>query len=243
VRVPYADYGPRKVPEGLDDEQVLFLTDILPTGYCGIHWADVRPGESVAVFGCGPVGLMALKVARLRGASPVIGVDVQPYRLEMARQVAGAEVVNVAEQDALGLIRDRTEGRGVDVCVEAVGMEVERGLVEKVKNVLRVQRGSITALELCFSAVRRGGRVSVMGVYATNYDNFPLGQMLDKAIRVQIGQATVQRYVDELLGLVQRGEIRTDDIITHRLPLEEAPRAYDIFNRKEDGCVKVVLTP
>lgn len=243
VRVPYADHGPRKVHEGLSDEQVLFLTDILPTGYSGVRWADLQPGESVAVFGCGPVGLMALKVARKLGAEQVIGVDILPYRLAAAERTAGAQTVNAKEEDAVERIRDLTGGRGADVCIDAVGMEVDRGILKKAANVLHGQRGSITAVELCFSAVRRGGRVSIMGVYATKYDNFPLGQMLDKGIRVSTGQATVHTYIDELAGWVERGEIVLDDIISHRLPLEDASQAYDMFNKKEDDCVKVVLHP
>src|SRR5690606_3108489 len=177
VRVPYADVGPRKVPADLKDEEVLFLSDILPTGYAGVMWADVRPGESVAVFGCGPVGLMAMKAARLRGAERVIGVDVQDYRLTKAREVAGADTFNIAQEDAIEGIRGLTGGRGADVCIDAVGLEVDRTIGEKILNVLRLQRGSIKAVELCFRAVRRGGRVSILGVYGTDYDNFPLGQM------------------------------------------------------------------
>jgi len=243
VRVPFADYGPRLVPEGMKDEEVLFLTDILPTGYSGIAWANVQPGETVAVFGCGPVGLMAMKAARLKGAERVIGVDIQDYRLAKAREVAGAETFNIAKEDAIEEIRDLTEGRGADVCVDAVGLEVDRSIVEKILNVLRLQRGSITAIELCFRAVRRGGRVSVLGVYGTDYDNFPLGQMLDKAISVFIGQAPVHNYIDELLTHVQEGRLKLDDIISHRLPLSEIAHGYKIFNEKKEDCVKVVLTP
>ena len=243
VRVPYADYGPRKVPEGLTDEQVLFLSDILPTGYAGVRWADVQPGETVAVFGCGPVGLMAMKAARLRGAKRVIGVDIQDYRLKMAKEVAGADTFNVSEEDAIGGILDLTEGRGADVCIDAVGLEVDRSIGKKILNVLHLQRGSITAVELCFLAVRRGGRVSILGVYGTDYDNFPLGQMVDKAISVFTGQAPVHNYIDELLAHIEKGDVRTDDIITHRLPLTEAAHGYEIFNKKKDNCVKVVLTP
>lgn len=243
VRVPYADYGPRKVPDGLKDEQVLFLTDILPTGYSGVRWANVQPGETVAVFGCGPVGLMALKAARHAGAERVIGVDIQDYRLKMAAEVAGADTFNIADVDAIEGIRQLTGGRGADVCIEAVGLEVDRSIGQKILNVLRLQRGSITAVELAFRAVRRGGRVSILGVYATDYDNFPLGQMLDKAISVFTGQAPVHTHIDQLLEFIEKGEIKTDDIITHRLPLDQAPHAYEIFNKKQDGCVKVVLQP
>jgi S-(hydroxymethyl)glutathione dehydrogenase/alcohol dehydrogenase len=243
VRVPYADYGPRKVPADLADEQVLFLTYILPTGYAGIDWASVQPGETVAVFGCGPVGLMALKAARLRGASRVIGIDIQNYRLAKAREVASADTFNIADEDAIERIRELTEGRGADVCIDAVGLEVDRSIGEKILNVLRMQRGSITAVELCFRAVRRGGRVSILGVYGTDYDNFPLGQMLDKGLSVFTGQAPVHNYIDQLLAHIQNGRLRADDIITHRLPLSEIAHGYEIFNKKQDDCVKVVLEP
>jgi threonine dehydrogenase-like Zn-dependent dehydrogenase len=243
VRVPFADYGPRKVPESLTDEQVLFLSDIVPTGYSGLKWADVKPGETVAVIGCGPVGLMALKLARIMGAEKTIGVDVLPYRLEAARTKAGAEVVNASEGNPVDAIRALTGGRGADVVIEAVGMEPHRGLLKKIANVAHLQRGSIDAVELAFSAVRRSGRVSIMGVYGTTYDNFPLGQWIDKGLRVQTGQATVHTFIDELMQMIVNAELRPDDIISHRLPLEKAPHAYSIFNKKEDNCTKVVLKP
>jgi threonine dehydrogenase-like Zn-dependent dehydrogenase len=243
VRVPYADYGPRKVPESLTDEQVLFLSDIVPTGYSGLKWAEVKPGETVAVIGCGPVGLMALKLARIMGAGQTIGVDILPYRLEKARTTAGAEVVNADEVNASDAIRALTDGRGADVVIEAVGMEVERGLLQKIANVAHLQRGSITAVETAFSVVRRQGRVSIMGVYGSTYDNFPLGQWLDKGLRVQSGQATVHNFIDELMQMIVSGKLKPDDIITHRLPLDKAPDGYRVFNKKEDNCTKVVLKP
>lgn len=243
VRVPFADYGPRLVPEQLSDEAVLFLTDIIPTAYTGLRWADVKPGESVAVIGCGPVGLMACKLAKIMGASRVIGVDVLPYRLETARNTAGVDVINASEHDAVEAIRALTDGRGADVVIEAVGMEPERGLLKKLANVAHLQRGSITAVEMAFSAARRGGRVSIMGVYGTTYDNFPLGQWLDKGLRVQTGQATVHNYIDELMGMVIDGVLKADDVISHRLPLEQAPEGYRIFNKKLENCTKVVLNP
>ena len=243
VRVPYANFGPRKVGNQFADEQVLFLTDIFPTGWSAIDWANLKGGESVAVFGCGPVGLMAQKIAWLRGAKRVIGVDIQPYRLEMARRAANSEVVNAAEGDAVQAIRDLTSGRGADVCVDAVGLEADRKLIDKLSNIVHLQAGSINALKLCISAVRRGGTVSVVGVYGMPYDGFPLGQIFDKGIRMRFGQAPVHKYIDELIGIVERGEIKLDDIITHRLPLDQAPHAYQIFRDKEDNCVKVVLKP
>jgi S-(hydroxymethyl)glutathione dehydrogenase/alcohol dehydrogenase len=243
VRVPFADVGPRKVPERFRDEEVLFLTDILPTGFSGVEWAGVRGGETVAVFGCGPVGLMAQKCAWVRGAKRVIGLDVEPYRLEMARRSANSEVINVKESDPVETIRSMTDGRGADVCIDAVGMEADRSLLDKAKNILHLEMGTINALRLCFSATRRGGSVSILGVYAMPYDNFPIGQIFDKGLKIFSGQALVHRYIDELISWLEQDRIRLDDIITHRLPLAEAPHGYEIFNEKKEECVKVVLKP
>ena len=241
--MPYANFGPRKVASDFSDEEVLFLTDILPTGYTAIDWAELQGGETVAVFGCGPVGLMAMKCAWLRGAKRVIGIDIEPYRLATATRTANAEIVNAAETDPVQAIRDLTEGRGADVCVDAVGMEANRSLLDKLSNIVHAQAGSIKALQTAISAVRRGGVVSVVGVYGMPYDNFPLGQIFDKGITLRFGQAPAQKYIDELLTWVEQRRIRLDDIITHRLPLPQAPHAYEIFNKKEDDCVKVVLKP
>ena len=243
VRVPYANFGPRKVTSDFRDEEVLFLTDILPTGYTAIDWAELQGGETVAVFGCGPVGLMAMKCAWLRGAKRVIGIDIEPYRLATAKRTANAEILNAAEDDPVQAIRDLTEGRGADVCVDAVGMEANRNLLDKLSNIIHAQAGSIKGLQTAISAVRRGGVVTVVGVYGTPYDNFPLGQIFDKGITMRFGQAPAQKYIDELLTWVEQRKIRLDDIITHRLPLAQAPHAYEIFNKKEDNCVKVVMKP
>lgn len=243
VRVPYANFGPRKISSELQDDEVLFLTDIFPTGYSAIEWANLQGGETVVVFGCGPVGLMAQKVAWLKGAGRVIGVDIQPYRLETARRTANAETINAAEVDPIQAIRDLTDGRGADVCVDAVGMEADRTILDKVSNVMHGQAGSIKVFNNAVSAVRRGGTVTVVGVYGMPYDNFPLGQIFDKGITLAFGQALVHRYIDDLIGWVETRKIRLDDIITHRLPLDQAPHGFDIFNKKEDNCVKVVLKP
>ena len=243
VRVPYANFGPRIVDDRFKDEEVLFLTDIFPTGWSAVDWAGIRGGETVAVFGCGPVGLMAQKIAWIRGAGRVIGVDRLPYRLSVAERTARSETVNFEEENVVDKIRDLTQGRGADVCIDAVGLEAHRGLKDKLANIAHMQAGSISALELCISAVRRGGVVSVVGVYGMPYDAFPLGQIFDKGIKLAFGQAPVQRYIDELIEILQRGEITLDDIITHNLPLEKAPDAYRIFRDKEDDCVKVVLKP
>ena len=243
VRVPYADYGPRKVPDNLTDEQVLFLTDIFPTGWAAIDWAQLKGGETVAVWGCGPVGIMAMKSAWLQGAKRVIGIDIQPYRLEKARTTANAEVINAAEVDAVQVIRDMTGGYGADVCVDAVGMEADRTMLEKAMNVVQMEKGTMKVLEKCMDSVRRAGTVTVVGVYGSPYDNFPLYKWFDKGITLRGGQAWVHRYIDHLISLVQEGKVKLEDIITHTVPLAEASRMYDIFNKKEDNCLKVVLKP
>lgn len=245
VRVPYADYGPRLVPDNLTDEQVLFLTDIFPTGYTGIDWGEVTGGETVAIFGSGPVGIMAAKSAGLRGAGRVIIVDTLPFRLEKARQAAHCETLlwEDGPESVVSQIRDATQGRGADVCVDAVGFEPKRSVADKAKAVINMEKGSIKVLEACMSAVRRGGIVSVLGVYGTTYDNFPLGQFFDKGIILKGGQAPAHKHVDALLKYVNNGQVQLNDIITHRLPLSEIAHAYDIFSKREDNCVKIVLDP
>lgn len=243
VRVPYADFSLRKVPQELTDEQVLFLTDIFPTGWTAIDWAGVKGGETVVIFGSGPVGLMAQKAAWIRGAKRVIAIDPEKYRLDKAKQLNHVEILNSEEDDLIEKIYSMTEGRGADVCVDAVGTEANRTLGEKLKAVINLEKGTPKVMENCFKAVRRGGVVSVVGVYGSNYDNFPIHTLFDKGIRVQFGQAPVQKYIDELIELVQNGKVVLNDIISHRLPLAEAPHAYDIFKKKQDNCVKVVLKP
>ena len=244
VRVPYADYGPRKVPDNLTDEQVLFLTDIFPTGYSGIDWADVKGGEIIAVFGAGPVGIMAAKSAWLRGAARVIIVDTQKYRLDKAKKTANAEgILWESHQQVVDEIRSMSHGYGADVCVEAVGFEPDRDLLDRVKSVINLEKGSPKVLLACMSAVRRGGYVTVLGVYATPFDNFPVGQFFDKGITLRGGQAPAHKHIDRLLEHVANGDVRLDDIISHTLPLSRAAHGYDIFRNKKDNCLKVVLKP
>ncbi|MBS1618745.1 MAG: glutathione-dependent formaldehyde dehydrogenase [Bacteroidetes bacterium] len=244
VRVPYADEGPRKISDALSDEQVLFLTDIFPTGYTGVVKAGIQPGDTVAIFGSGPVGLMAQKCAWLMGAGRVIALDYLDYRLDMARRVNNVDTINVTdEKEAIEKVRSMTGGRGADICIDAVGMEAKRSVLEKAANIIQGEMGSINALKMCCSAVRRGGKISVLGVYGMPYDNFPIGQLFDKGIQMWGGQAPVHNYIDDLIKHVEEGRIRLDDIITHRMPLSEVDKAYDIFNKKEDGCVKVILKP
>ena len=243
VRVPYANFGPRKVPDNLTDEQALFLTDIFPTGWSSIDWAGLKGGETVVVWGCGPVGIMAMKSAWLRGAGRVIGVDVLEYRLAKAREAANVETLNYNDGDTVEKIRQVTGGYGADVCVDAVGMEAERGIWTKALNVIQGEVGTMRVLERCLDAVRRGGVVTVVGVYGSPYDNFPLHQWFDKGIKIKGGQAPVHNYIDHLIELVQTGKVVLDDIITHNVPLSDASKMYEIFNNKEDNCVKVVLKP
>jgi threonine dehydrogenase-like Zn-dependent dehydrogenase len=244
VRVPYADFGPRKVPDSLTNEQVLFLTDIFPTGYSGIDWGEVKGGESVAIFGAGPVGIMAAKSAWLRGAERVIIVDTIQYRLDKAAATAGCETILWENaKDVVSQIRQMTNGRGADVCVEAVGFEPDRSILDKAKAVINLEAGSPKVLEACMSAVRRGGIVSVLGVYPSLYDNFPIGQFFDKGIVLKGGQAPAHKHIDTLLKYVEEGKVKLDDIITHRLPLSQIAHGYDIFKNKEENCVKVVLDP
>jgi threonine dehydrogenase-like Zn-dependent dehydrogenase len=246
VRVPYGDYGPRLVPGELSDEQVLFLTDIFPTGYTGIDWGEIKGGETVAIFGAGPVGIMAAKSAWLRGAARVLIVDTLQYRLDMAAKAANAEGIlweGTKDKDVIEQIRAVTNNRGADLCVDAVGFEPDRSLIDRAKAVINLEKGSPKVLETCMSAVRRGGTVSVLGVYPTTYDNFPVGQFFDKGIILKGGQAPAQKYIDVLLKYVQEGKVKLDDIITHRLPLSKIAEGYSMFKKKEDGCVKVVLDP
>ena len=242
VRVPYANFGPRKVSDSLSDEQVLFLTDIFPTGWAAIDWANLQGGETVAVFGCGPVGLMAMKSAWLKGAKRVIGIDHEEYRLEKARKTANAETIN-SSQDVVSMIREMTQGRGADVCVDAVGMEAHRNILEKANAAVHGEVGTMKVIQNACSAVKRGGIVTVVGVYGVDYSHFPLAQMFDKGLTLKMGQAPVHKYIDHLEKLVEEKKVILDDIITHTLPLAEAEKGYQIFNDKKDNCVKVVLKP
>jgi len=243
VRVPYADISPRIVPDNMTDEQVLFLTDIFPTGWSAIDWAQLKGGEVVAIFGSGPVGLMAQKAAWIMGASRVIAIDVLDYRLEKARTVNKVETLNPNKVDVVEAIRQMTGGRGADVCVDAVGFEPERGILDRVKSAVNFEVGSMKVLDLAFRAVRRSGTVTIVGVYGSPYDNFPMHRIFDKGLTIKQGQAPVLNYIDHLIDLVKEEKVVLDDIITHTMPLSEAAKGYEIFQKKEDDCVKVVLKP
>lgn len=244
VRVPYAQNGPRVVPENLTDEQVLFLTDIFPTGYIGVARGEVKPGETVAIFGAGPVGVMTAKSAALFNAGKVIAIDTVQYRLDYIKKLTGCETILWENaKDTVEQIRALTDGRGADVCVDAVGFEPDRNLLDRAKAVVNFEKGSVKVLEACMSAVRRGGIVSVLGVYPVNYDNFPIGQFFDKGLSIKGGQAPVHAIIDKLMKYVQDGQVKLDDLITHRLALSEVEKGYHIFDKKEDNCVKVVMDP
>jgi len=244
VRVPYAHFGPRKVADHLTDEQVLFLTDIFPTGYTGVMWGELKGGETVAVFGAGPVGSMSVKSAILHHAKKVIVIDTLQYRLDQIKKLTGCETILWEDaKSTIEQIRDMTDGRGADLCIDAVGFEPERDLLDRAKAVLNFEKGSIKVLEACMSAVRRGGIVSILGVYPVNYDNFRLGQIFDKGITLKAGQAPVHPIIDQLMKYVENGDVVLDDIITHRLSLDEVAKGYEIFDKKQDGCVKVILDP
>lgn len=243
VRVPYADISPRIVPDNMTDDQVLFLTDIFPTGWSAIDWAQMKGGEVVAIFGSGPVGLMAQKAAWINGASRVIAIDPVNYRLEKARAVNKVETINPHEVDPIEAIREMTNGRGADVCVDAVGFEAERSFLDKVRATVNFEKGTTKVLENCFKAVRRNGTVTIVGVYGTPFDNFPVHRMFDKGITIKQGQAPVLNYIDHLIDLVKEEKVVLHDIISHKLPLSDVAHAYDIFKNKEEDCVKVVLDP
>ncbi len=262
VRVPQAHYGPVKLPAERDDERWLYLSDILPTAWQGVRYAGLEPGQSIAVLGLGPVGRLATRIAQHLGAGQVIGVDLVDERLAAAR-AHGVETIDLREvSDVADAVRDRTDGRGADCVVEAVGMEAHGGALNTAAKVAaqvatslpapvarrameRVGVDRLTALVAAFDAVRRGGTVSISGVYGGAADPINLMQLFDKQLTLRMGQTNVRRWSDELFALLNRDEdlFGVDDLATHRVPLEAAPDAYRTFQRKEDGCVKVVLKP
>ncbi|MDQ2829666.1 MAG: glutathione-dependent formaldehyde dehydrogenase [Chloroflexota bacterium] len=247
ARVPYADVGPLKVPEDLTDDQVLFLSDIFPTGYMAAENCDIQPGDTIAVWGCGPVAQFAIKSAYLLGAERVIAIDRFEYRLRMAREKAGAETLNYEETDILEALKEMTGGRGPDACIDAVGMEAHGeglpGAYDRTKQALRLETDRPLALREAILACRNGGTVSVPGVYGGFIDKFPMGAVMNRSLTIKSGQTHVQRYMRPLLERVQKGEIDPSFIITHHLPLDEAPHGYKMFRDKEDDCMKVVLKP
>ena len=245
ARVPFADVGPIKIPDGMPDEQVLFLSDIFPTGWMAAENCDIKPGDVVAVWGCGPVAQLAIRSAYLQGAERVIAIDRIPARLRMAREKAGAETINYEQADVYDSLMEMTGGRGPDACIDAVGMEAHApgmaGMYDRVKQATMLESDRPIALREAILACRKGGTVSVAGVYGGFDDKIPLGAFMNKALTLKTGQTHVQRYMRPLLERIENGDIDPSFIITHRMRLEDAPAGYDLFMHKHDDCVKVVL--
>lgn len=247
VRVPFADVGPFKIEDDLSDEQVLFLTDVFPTGYMGAEMCDISPGDVVAVWGAGPVGLFAVASAYLLGASKVIAIDRYPERLAKAES-QGAHPLNYQETNVLEELRELTAGRGPDACIDAVGMEAHTDftavqLYDKVKQDVRAQTDRGQALREAILSCANGGTVSIVGVYGGFMDKFPTGSLMNRSLTVRSGQTHVHRYLPRLLEHIRNGDIDPTFVTSHRMPLKDASKAYDLFKNKKDACTKVVLTP
>jgi threonine dehydrogenase-like Zn-dependent dehydrogenase len=248
VRVPFADVGPFKIENGFRDEQVLFLTDIFPTGYMAAEQANIQPGDIVAVWGCGPVGQFAIQSAWMFNPSRVIAIDRFPERLEMAQKFGRAEVINYkGGVDVVETLKQMTGGMGPDVCIDAVGMEAHKagleGVYDFARQTVRIETDRPYVLRECIQACRKGGTVSLAGVYGGFIDTIPIGAAFNKGLTLKMGQTHVHRYLKPLFEKIERGEIDPSFVVTHILPLEQAPEAYEIFKKKIDGCVKVVLKP
>lgn len=243
VRVPFADVGPLKLETSLPDDQLLFLTDIFPTGYMAAENCDIEPGRTtVAVWGCGPVGQFAIRSALLLGAVKVYAIDSVPERLRMAAD-AGAVTIDDAREDVLDRLKAMTGGRGPDAVIDAVGLEAHGSTYDNVKQTLKLEQDRPYVLRQAMRAVRKGGTLSLAGVYSGFVDKIPFGAVFNKGVRIKMGQTHVQRYMRPLLERIERGEIDPSFVITHRVPLSEAPAAYEKFCNKEDGFIKVVLDP
>jgi threonine dehydrogenase-like Zn-dependent dehydrogenase len=247
VRVPFADYGAFTVPDGVDDASAVFASDAVPTGWMGAHLGGVQPGDVVAVWGAGGVGQMAARASVLLGAEKVIVIDRIPERLSMAEKYAGAETIDYSTTDVGAELRERTGGRGPDVCIEAVGMEAHspgpQFLYDQAKQQLRLQSERPSAVRDAILACRKGGSVFVLGVYGGLADKFPLGALMNKGLTVRGAQMHGQRYIPMLLERIAAGQLDTRHLVTHEMALDEAPRGYQIFKDKEDGCVRAVFRP
>jgi threonine dehydrogenase-like Zn-dependent dehydrogenase len=250
ARVPFADVGPIVIENDLPDEQVLFLSDILPTGYMGAELCDIKPGDVIAVWGAGPVGQFAIASAVLLGAERVIAIDRFPYRLRMAQEKAGAtDVIDYEETpDVLDILKDLTGGRGPDACIDAVGMEGHHAhgpldLYDRTKQMARLETDRPHALRQAIRACRNGGTVSIIGAYGGFIDKFPIGSLMNRSLTIKTGQCHVQRYLKPLLDRIENGDIDPSFVVTHTMELGAAPKGYDTFLNKEDECVKVVLKP
>jgi threonine dehydrogenase-like Zn-dependent dehydrogenase len=246
ARVPFADVGLLKIPDGLTDEQVVFLTDIFPTGYMAAENCDIKQGDTVAIWGCGPVGQFAIRSALMLGAERVIAIDRVPERLQMAKN-GGAQILNYEEVEVGEALNEMTGGRGPDAVMDAVGMEAHgmglEGFYDKAMQAVKMETDRPNVLRQAIVACRKGGTVSVPGVYTGFIDKMPMGAFMNKGLTMKTGQTHVHRYLRPLLERVQKGEIDPSFVITHSLPLEEAPHGYEIFKQKKDSCIKIVLKP
>ncbi len=247
ARVPFADVGPLKIENGFTDEQILFLSDIFPTGYMAAEACDIKAGDTIAVWGCGPVGQFAMQSAFLLGAERVIGIDRFPERLRMAREKSGAETLDYEEVNVLDALRELTGGRGPDACIDCVGMEAHGHgpmyAYDRAKQAMMLESDRPIALREAIMACRNGGTVSIAGVYGGLVDKLPFGSLMNRSITIKTGQTHVHRYLKPLLGRIEKGQIDPSFVVTHRMSLNDAPRAYDMFLNKEDECIKVVLKP
>jgi len=245
ARVPFADVGPLKVPDGLSDEQVLFLSDIFPTGYMAADVCNIQPGDTIAVWGCGPVAQFVIKSAYMLGAERVIAIDRFDYRLRWARERAGAETLNYEQVNVLEALKEMTAGRGPDSCIDAVGMEGHGPGLEyaydRFKQAMMMETDRPIALREAILACRSGGTVSVAGVYGGFIDKFPMGAIVNRSLTIRSGQTHVHRYMRPLLERIEKGDIDPSFVVSHRMQLRDAPSGYQIFNDKEDECMKVVL--
>jgi threonine dehydrogenase-like Zn-dependent dehydrogenase len=246
VRVPYSDIGPIVIPDGIEDEKVLFLSDILPTGWMAAENCEIKPTDTIAVWGCGPVGLFAVQSAFALGAHRVIAIDHHPHRLDLAKSM-GAEVINFEEVDVREALVEMTGGIGPDACIDAVGMESHGfsadSVMDKVKAAVKLVTDQTHALRQVIVACRKGGRISIPGVYGGVTDKFPIGALMEKGLSVKSGQTHVQKYMPQLLKMIMEGELDTTFLISHRLSLEQAPEGYKMFKEQQNEVTKVVLKP
>lgn len=247
LRIPFADSGPIKVPNGLSDEQVLFLSDIFPTGYMAAEFCDIKPGDTIAIWGCGPVGQMAIRSAFMLGAERVIAIDTVPERLALA-QASGAVTLDFMDEDIYDRIRELTNGRGADACIDAVGTEAEAmsstyALIDRIKTATFMGTDRPHVLRQAIQCCRNFGVVSIVGVYGGFLDKVPMGSAINRGLTFRMAQTPVQRYLPHLLERIQNGDIDPSFVITHRATLEEGPDLYKTFRDKQDGCIKVVLKP
>jgi threonine dehydrogenase-like Zn-dependent dehydrogenase len=247
ARVPFADVGPVKIPEELDDEQVLFLSDIFPTGYMAAENCNIQPGDTIAIWGCGPVGQFAIKSAYLLGAEHVIAIDSVPERLQMARDEGKAETLDFNDENIFEKLKEKTGGRGPDACIDAVGLEAHGtspdAIYDRVKAAMFLATDRPHALRQAINACRKGGTVSIPGVYGGLLDKIPFGAAFSKGLTFKMGQTHMHKYLRPLLELVRQGKIDPSFVITHRFPLTDAPHGYELFKHKEDDCIKIVLKP